>query len=287
MHQFNYYAPETIKDAISVLDKHGDRARCLSGGTDVLVQVRGERFELDAVVDVKNIPELTQSVWTDTHFIFGAAAPCYQLYEDSKVCATFPGIIDAASLIGGIQIQSRASLGGNLCNASPSADGICPLIVHNTICEIAGPKGTREILVEDFCKGPGKNVLEKGEFLISLKIPLKSRNFSASYERFIPRNEMDIAVAAVASSVEMDQGIISKCRVALAAVGPIPIYAKEASNIIIGKEPSEQNIKLVAQKAQEIASPISDMRGTIDHRKDLIEVLTRRTMNKAIERIGA
>ncbi len=252
----------------------------------MLVQARGEKFELDAIVDVKKIPQLTKLEWTDSHLIIGAATPCHVLYEDSKVCDLFPGIVDSAFLIGGIQIQSRASLGGNLCNASPSADAICSLIVHETTCEIAGPNGTREIPVEDMCTGPGKNALENGEFLVSLKIPLKKGEFSASYERFIPRNEMDIAVAAVASSLELSNGKVSSCRVALAAVGPTPIFAKEASELLVGKEPSDENIKKVSEKAKDIASPIADMRGTVEHRKDLIEVLTRRTISKALERAG-
>ena len=286
MHPFNYYAPETVEEAIEILNKYGDKARCLAGGTDVLVQARGEKFELDAIVDIKKIPQLTKLEWTDSHLIVGAATPCHVLYEDSKVCEVFPGIVDSAFLIGGIQIQSRASLGGNLCNASPSADAICSLIVHEVICEIAGPNGVREIPVEDMCTGPGKNALKKGEFLVSLKIPLKKGEFSASYERFIPRNEMDIAVAAVASSVELSNGKVSSCRVALAAVGPTPIFAKEASELLVGKEPTDENIKKVSEKAKDIASPIADMRGTVEHRKDLIKVLTRRTIEKALERAG-
>tara|TARA_Y100000748_G_scaffold297758_1_gene292154 strand:+ start:237 stop:1100 length:864 start_codon:yes stop_codon:yes gene_type:complete len=286
MHPFNYYAPESIEEASKILEKYGEKAKCLAGGTDVLVQTRGEKFDLDAIVDVKKIPELTELKWTDSHLVFGAATPCYVLYEDPKVCEKFPGIIDSAFLIGGIQIQSRASLGGNLCNASPSADGICSLIVHEAICVIAGPSGLREIPVEEMCQGPGKNALNNGEFLVSIKIPLKEGKFSASYERFIPRNEMDIAVAAVASSVEMQDGKVSSCRIALAAVGPTPIFAEAASELIIGKEPTEENIKIVSEKAKEIASPIADMRGTIEHRKDLIQVLTKRTISKALERAG-
>ncbi len=286
MHPFNYYAPETVNEAIEILNKYGDKARCLAGGTDVLVQARGEKFELDAIVDIKKIPQLTKLEWTDSHLIVGAATPCHVLYEDSKVCEVFPGIVDSAFLIGGIQIQSRASLGGNLCNASPSADAICSLIVHEVICEIAGPNGVREIPVEDMCTGPGKNALTKGEFLVSLKIPLKKGEFSASYERFTPRNEMDIAVAAVASSIELSNGKVSSCRVALAAVGPTPIFAKEASELLVGKEPTDENIRKVSEKAKDIASPIADMRGTVEHRKDLIEVLTRRTIEKALERVG-
>tara|TARA_B100000029_G_C17505581_1_gene934339 strand:+ start:436 stop:1302 length:867 start_codon:yes stop_codon:yes gene_type:complete len=286
VHPYNYYAPENINDALGLLEKFGSKARCLAGGTDILVQTRGGRFELDAIIDVKNIPELTKVEWTKDHLLVGSAVPCYVLYEDEKVTSQFPGIIDAASLIGGIQIQSRASLGGNLCNASPSADGICPLIVHNTICVIAGPKGSREISVDQFCVSPGKNVLDEGEFLVSLKIPLPNSGFGAAYERFIPRNEMDIAVAAVGSSVVVDGGKITNSKIALAAVGPTPIYAEKASEFLLGKDVSEDNLDQASQIAQDSCSPITDMRGDVEFRKHLIGVLTRRTLDLALERAG-
>ena len=141
MHPFAYEAPTTIDAAVALLDKHGDRARPIAGGTDVLVQARANRWDLDAIVDVKNIPELTEiSHYPDGSVAIGAAVPCYQIYGDQKIRDNFPGIIDAVEMIGGIQIQSRAALGGNLCNSSPSADGICPLIAYNAVCHIAGPR---------------------------------------------------------------------------------------------------------------------------------------------------
>lgn len=142
MHPFAYEAPSTIDDAVAVLEKHGDKARPIAGGTDVLVQARANRWDLEAIVDVKNIQELTEIIhYPDGSTSIGAATPCYKIYEDDLVRAKYPGIIDAVEMIGGIQIQSRASLGGNLCNSSPSADGICPLIAYNAVCHIAGPGG--------------------------------------------------------------------------------------------------------------------------------------------------
>ena len=286
MHPYNYYAPENINEAVGLLEEFGSKAKCLAGGTDILVQTRGGRFELDAIIDVKSIPELTKVEWTNDNLVVGSAVPCYVLYEDEKISNQFPGIIDAASLIGGIQIQSRASLGGNLCNASPSADGICPLIVHNTMCVIAGPKGSREISVDQFCVSPGKNVLDEGEFLVSLKIPLPDSGFGAAYERFIPRNEMDIAVAAVGSSVVLDDGKIIDSKIALAAVGPTPIYANKASEFLLGKEGSDDNLDQASQIAQDSCSPITDMRGDVEFRKHLVGVLTRRTLDLALKRAG-
>lgn len=287
MHPFAYVAPKTVEEAVAVLEKHGDKARPLAGGTDLLVQARGGRFNLDAVVDIKKIPELTAIKNGAKGLEFGAAVPCYQLYEDKKLSAEYPGIMDAASLIGGIQIQSRAGIGGNICNATPSGDSITPMIVHYTTLVIAGPKGRREMAVEDFCTGPGRNALQKGELLVSLKVPKPSATFGAAYERFIPRNEMDIAVAGVAVSVELskDKKTIEKARVALCAVGPTPILAKAAAEALVGKSADDAAAIAAAGKAaSKAASPITDMRGTIEQRRHLCDVLTQRMVKKAVER---
>jgi carbon-monoxide dehydrogenase medium subunit len=286
LHPFAYIAPKTVKEAVSTLNKYGEKARPIAGGTDVLVQARGGRFDLDAIVDVKNIPELVQITHNAKGLTFGGAVPCYQLYENEKISAEYPGIIDAASLIGGIQIQSRAGLGGNLCNASPSADGICPLIVHSAVAHIAGPRGERTLPVEEFCVGPGKSALKKGEFLVSLELPKPVKGFGAGYERFIPRNEMDIAVVGVAASVVLDTTgkKFKSGRIALAAVGPTPIFATAASDHLAGKPVNEDTINAAAALAREAAKPISDMRGTVEQRKHLVEVLTRRMLHKAVQR---
>lgn len=290
MHPFAYEAPGSIEEAVALLDKHGDRARPIAGGTDVLVQARANRWDLDAIVDVKNIPELTQiSHYPDGSVSIGAAVPCYQIYEDQKIRDAFPGIIDAVEMIGGIQIQSRASLGGNLCNSSPSADGICPLIAYNAVCHIAGSGGDdahRDVAVEDFCTGPGSNVLGRGEILVSLVLPNPGDNSGAAYERFIPRNEMDIAVAGAGVSVKLNDAgdTFEAARVALAAVAPVPLVVPAAEAALVGNSVSEATIGAAAAAAADAASPISDMRGTIAQRKHLSGVLTRRMINKAVER---
>ncbi len=290
MHPFAYEAPTSIEDAVAVLDKHGGRARPIAGGTDVLVQARANRWDLDAIVDVKNIPELTDiSHYPDGNVAIGAATACYEIYEDETIRANFPGIIDAVEMIGGIQIQSRASLGGNLCNSSPSADGICPLIAYNAVCHIAGPGGEdhhRDVAVEDFCTGPGSNVLGRGEILVSLVLPNPGSNFGAAYERFIPRNEMDIAVAGAGVSVKLNAAgnMFEAARVALAAVAPVPLVVPAAEEALVGNAVSDDVIEAAAKIAGDAASPISDMRGTIEQRKHLSAVLTRRMINKSVER---
>ena len=286
MHPFRYYPATNITEAVSLLARHGDRSRVMAGGTDLVVQLRGERYELDALVDVKRIPELGALTMNGENLTLGAAVPCYRIYEDESVAAAFPGIIDAASLIGGIQIQSRASIGGNLCNAAPSADAICPLIVHGAQATLTGVEGTRTVPVEEFCTGPGQTVIGYGELLVSISVPKPALHSGAAYLRFIPRNEMDIAVAGVAASVLLDPSgdRIESASIALSAVGPTPITAKAASESLAGQAPTEEAFARAGELAAEASSPITDMRGTADHRRQLVRVLTRRTLAKAVER---
>ena len=285
MHPFQYYPATNLTEAISLLSRYGERARVLAGGTDLLVQLRGERFELDAVVDVKQVPEI-MDLSLNGGLTIGAAVPCYQVYEDEAIAKAFPGIIDAVSLIGGIQVQTRASLGGNLCNATPSADGIGPLIVYSAVATITGVDGTRTVPVEDFCTGPGRNVLNTGELLLNMQIEAPPAHFGAAYQRFIPRNEMDIAVAGAASAVTLDAKgeRIESGRIALAAVGPTPIFAKRASDSLAGQPATAETFEKAGEIAATETSPITDMRGTIVQRKHLVGVLTRRTLAVATER---
>jgi carbon-monoxide dehydrogenase medium subunit len=221
----------------------------------------------------------------------GAAVPCHRIYRDPEVAAAYPGLIDAVSMIGGVQIQGRATVGGNLGNASPAADTIPPLIVHAAVCEIAGPNGRRQVPVEEFCTAPGQTVLRQGEFLLSVHLPAPQPGFGAHYLRFIPRNEMDIAVAGAGAAVRLDPDVatVRSARVALAAVAPRPLFVPEAGQALVGlsiADPTTHDsaIEEAARIAQEATTPISDMRGTAAQRKHLAAVLTRRALHKAIER---
>jgi len=271
---------------VAVLNEHGDRARPLAGGTDLLVKARANVWELDAVVDIKNIPELMTLSVNGGGLSIGAGVPCYQVYDNSDVAAQYPGIVDGASIIGGIQIQSRAGLGGNLCNAAPSGDGIPSLIAYSAVAHITNASGTREVAVEDFCTGPSRTVLEAGDLLVSIEVPKPAANTGAAYTRFIPRNEMDIAVAGVAVFVQLDSSgkNFESARIALASVGPTPILASAAGDSLAGKPVNDETIAAAAALAKDAATPITDMRGTIDQRKHLVEVLTGRMINQAVER---
>ena len=285
MKWIDYARPGTLDEAVGLLAEHGDGARVLAGGTDLLVHLRAGALTPDLVVDGKGIAELNELSYSpDCGLTMGAAVPCYRVYQDEEISAAYPGLIDAASLIGGTQIQGRASFGGNLCNAVPSADSIPAMIAHNGACTIAGPNGTREVAVEDFCTAPRRNVLEANELLVSIHFPPPRAGFGARYIRFIPRNEMDIAVAGAGVSVQLSNGTVSAARVSLAAVAPTPLLVAEAAAALEGNKPSAENIQAAAEAAREAARPITDMRGTVEFRKHLCEVLTRRALTTAVER---
>lgn len=288
MQAFEYIDAKTVSEAVALLGEKGDKAGLLSGGTDLIVQAREGKKNLDWIIDIKSIPEVNELTFdSNSGLTLGAAVPCYQIYANDSICESFPGLVDATVIIGGTAIQGRAGIGGNLCNASPAADGIPPLIVLKATCVIAGPNGQRELPVEEFCTAPGQTALEKGEMLISLKIPAPEKNSSSFYLRFIPRNEMDIAVVGAGASVVLDdskQRIVS-ARIALAAVAPTPLFAEKASALLTDKEINDDIIEEAAQAAQSIARPISDMRGTAEQRTHLVGVLTRRALNGAIQRV--
>ena len=287
MHAFDYATPESVADAVVMLSDQGKNACVLAGGTDLIVQLRENRRRTDLVVDVKRIAELNAlSYDAATGVTIGAAVPCYRIYGDAEIAAAYPGLMDAARLVGGTGIQGRASLGGNLCNASPAGDTIPPMIVLSGEAEIAGPNGTRKVAVEDFCTAPGRTVLGDGEFLVALHFPAPAPNSGAFYRRFIPRNEMDIAVVGVGASVVLseDRSSFVSARIAVGAVAPTPLFVREAGDALAGQPVSDESIQRAADLARDAARPISDMRGTAEYRKHLTSVLTRRVVEGAVQR---
>lgn len=286
MRDFEYEAPSSIAEAVRVLSQHNGSARALAGGTDLIDQIRTGRLGPRVVVDVKKIPELNVVEHSASGLRLGAAVPCYRIYGDEKIVAGYAALADSARIIGGIQIQSRASVGGNLCNSGPAADSTPSLIALSAVAVISGQKGERTVPVEKFCTGPGKNVLEPGEFLVELRFPARPPKSGSHYRRFIPRNEMDIAVVGVGASVVLDktgEKFVS-ARIALGAVGPTPLFANEAGNLLAGQSVSDETIGRAADAARSIASPIDDMRGTKEFRLHVTGVLTRRVIEEAVQR---
>ena len=204
MKNFEYAAPTSLAEATQLLAAAKGTARVLAGGTDLIVQLREHLRDADLVVDIKKVPEVMELKLSPQGLHLGAAVPCYLLYENKEITAKYTALTDAARIVGGWQIQGRASVGGNLCNSSPAGDTLAPLIVLGAKCVIAGAKGTREVPAAEFCTGPGKNVLQKGDVLQALVFPAPAAKSGSAYERFIPRNEMDIAVVGAASWVKLN-----------------------------------------------------------------------------------
>ncbi len=287
MRALEYAAPASVEEAVAILGRHGAEARVLSGGTDIIVQAREGRRPVAVLVDAKSIPEANELRFEpDGSLYVGAAVPCAVIYENEEVRRRFPALVDSASLIGGIQIQSRASLGGNLCNSSPAADSIPTLIALDATCQIAGPNGRRELPVAQFCTGPGRNVLQDGEMLVALHFPAPAPRSGAAFERFIPRNEMDIAVcnAAVAVILADDGQTFRSSRIAVGAVAPTPLLVEDAGAALAGQPVNAETIQRAAELAGAAARPITDMRGSVAQRRHLASVLVRRVLEKAVER---
>lgn len=288
MKDIDYTAPKNVSETVALLQERGDRARILAGGTDIIVQLREHRRDCDVLVDVKHVAELNELKFdAKSGLTIGAALPCYRLCEDKNVLKNYPGLVDGASLIGGTQIQSRASVGGNLCNASPAADGIPALIAFEGVAIIAGAKGNREVPVEQFCTAPGRTVLARGEFLLGLRLPAPRARTGSAYLRFIPRNEMDIAVVGAGVAITLDDSK-KKCthaRIALAAVAPTPLLVPDAGAALLSGPLDDKLIEKAASIAQAAAKPISDMRGDAEYRKHLVAVLVKRALHKAVERV--
>ena len=286
MYSFTYLAPRSLGEAFTALG-NGKRSLLLAGGTDVIVQLREGRRHCDQLIDLKHIPELMAYRITDDGALeVGASVPLARIYEDAEIQRRFPALVDCASIIGGVAIQSRATLGGNLCNASPAADSSPALIALGARVVIASSAGLREIPVEELFAGPGSNTLRPGEILLRVKVPAPSANSAAFYHRFIPRNEMDIAVASSGVSLTLDAaGTITAARVALGAVAATPILAPAAAAALVGAQATPETFAAAGEAAAAAASPIDDMRGGIAQRRHLAKILTIRALEGALKRI--
>jgi carbon-monoxide dehydrogenase medium subunit len=286
MQDFEYEAPTTLAAAVELLARYNGNARLLAGGTDLIDHIRTGRLAPGLVIDAKKIPDLNVLEVTERGLRLGAAVPCWRVYGNSGIVAHYSALADSCRIIGGIQIQNRATVGGNLCNSGPAADSTPALIALGAVCVIAGPDGTREVQVEQFCTAPGKNVLQGGEVLVELRFPPRPPFSGSHYRRFIPRNEMDIAVVGVGASVVLDGAgeTFTSARIALGAVAPTPLFAGEAARLLVGRPVREDSIHAAAAAAREIVRPIDDMRGTIEFRRHVTGVLVERVLRQAVAR---
>jgi aerobic carbon-monoxide dehydrogenase medium subunit len=283
-----YEAPQSLDAAVGLLAGATGPARILAGGTDLLVQLRSGLIEPDLVVDIKKIPELRQITPENGGFRIGAAVSGAELGEHPEVSRLWPGVVEAVELIGSTQIQGRATMVGNMCNASPAADSVPAMIAAGAKVSLIGPNGRREVPVEEICIAPGRTSLAKGEIVVSILLPARPPHSGDAYLRFIPRTEMDIAVVGAGVSLSLDDaGVCRAARLALGAVAARPLLVPEGAAALVGSRVGEPALERLAQAASAACKPIDDKRGTIEYRIKVAGVLARRAAQIALERARA
>ena len=288
---YAYLAPTSAADALAALSQAasaGTRTQMLAGGTDVLVQMRSTDKGPRTFVDVKHIAEANELRIDADEVFVGAAIASAELNENAELKSILPGLIESADLIGSTQIQGRATIGGNLCNSSPAGDTIPALIACGAVCVIASPDGNREVSTEDFVTGVGTNVLQPTEFLVGFKIPRPKGKTADAYLRFIPRTEMDIAVCGAGVALTLDDGgTCTAARVAIGAVAITALPVPDAAAALIGAKVDDAALAAAAAASSALAKPITDKRGTVEYRKKVVGVLTKRAGAIARDRAAA
>ncbi|RPI42750.1 MAG: xanthine dehydrogenase family protein subunit M [Betaproteobacteria bacterium] len=280
-----YEAPSTLEAAVGLLAGANGSARLLAGGTDLLVQMRTGRVAPDLVIDLKAIPEMIGIAQEPGGFRFGAATACMALVEHEAFAHACPGVTDAVKLIGSIQVKGRASVGGNVCNASPAADSVPALIAAGAKATIAGPNGKREVPVEAVAIAPGKTSLAKGELVVSFLLPKRPPRSGDAYLRFTPRTEMDIAVVSAGISLTLDKDdVCREARVSLGAVAERALLVPEAAAALVGTKVDGAALERLAAAASAACRPIDDKRGTKEYRIKVAGVLARRAAQIALDR---
>src|SRR5215470_549394 len=280
-----YEAPDSVEGAVALLSAATGEARVLAGGTDLLVQMRADIVDPDLIVDIKKIAETRAVTEEKGGWRIGAAVTGAELKENARLKKAWPGVVEAANLIGSTQIQGRATLGGNLCNGSPAADSVPALIAAGAMASLAGPNGRRDLPVEDVMLGPRKLALTKGEIVVSFLLPPRPARSSDAYLRFIPRTEMDIAVVGAGVSLTLDPaGIVTDAMLALGAVAPTVVIVTKAAPAIVGSRLDEAAQKPLEAAARAVCAPIDDKRGTVEFRVQVAGVLTRRAALIALDR---
>ena len=282
-----YEAPETTKAAVDLLAKAKGSAYVLAGGSDLLVRMKGGFIEPDLVVDIKRIKAMREVKKTASGFTIGAAVPCAELGENKALVKAWPGVVEAANLIGSKQVQGRCTMTGNLCNASPAADSVPALVAAGAKAVIQGPKGKRTVAVESIPVSPGRTSLKKGEIVESLVLPARKPKSGDAYLRFIPRTEMDIAAVSAGVNLTIDrEGVVTAARVALGAVAPTVVLVDKAAKAIIGSKLDDAALEKLGEAASAACRPIDDKRGTVEFRTKVAAVLAKRAAKIAYARAG-
>jgi carbon-monoxide dehydrogenase medium subunit len=285
---FEHHAPASLSEALGLLSRYGEKAEVYAGGTDLLVAMKKRERTPEHLIDLKRIGEM-KGIRLDGEkgIRIGALTTLGELERSTLVHEKFTPLWDAVTMMASPQIRSLGTLGGNLCSAVPSADTAPPLIVLGASVKMVGPSGEREILLENFFRGPKESVLQKNELMKEVFVPQPRDFTSGKYIKLMRREAMDLALVGVAARVTMDgSGKICKdARIALGAVAPTPIRALQAEEVIINREITEARAAEAGKAASVVCRPISDIRSSLAYRCSMVEVLTKRAILEARRRI--
>lgn len=283
---FEYYEPTLLGEALALLDREGEDGAALAGGTDLLMRVRRGARRYRSVVNLKRVAGLDGLTWDDSgNLSIGALSTFRAIEIDARVAAAFPALVEASRVVAGVQLRNLATIGGNLGNASPSADSLPPLVALDATVTVGTKDGTRVIPVEQCMSGPGQAALEAGEIFTRVDVPAPARGSGNAYARFSPRSAMDIGIASAAAAVTLDRdGRCTHVRIALGAVSPTPLRARAAEEALMGERLSDRLLDEVAARAAQEAQPITDIRATAEYRRAIVGVLARRMVETAATR---
>lgn len=287
MKRFDYFAPTTLDEAVSLLQERGDGGKVLAGGTDLLVQMKEAGLHPSYVVSLRRLSDLRDISFGESEGLrIGAMATMSALEAHPVVRRRFQALHDGARILGSVQTRNMATLGGNVCNAAPSADTTPPLAALGAVAEIAGPAGRRTVPVAGLFSGPAETVLAPADILVAFRLPTPPPRSGGVYQRHTPRAIMDIAVVGVAVQVTLapDSDVIREARICLGAVAPTPVRAAEAEASLANQAPSDEALARAAELAVQAARPISDVRGSAGFRRHLVRVMTERCLRIAVER---
>ena len=287
MRRFELALPRGVDEALRVLSDRGSEAKLLAGGTDLLPQMKNGLLKPACVVDLSGVARVRTLQRDAAGLRIGAAVPARALERDAAARSTYTSLAESAALVGSVQVGNLATLGGNLCNAAPSADMAPPLLALDAEAVVAGPRGERRVPLADFFTGVRRTVLSPDEMLLEIVVPAPGPRSGGHYLRHTPRRELDIAVVGVAAQLTLADGVCAKARIALAAVAPVPLRARQAEQALEGAPVTAEAIERAAELAVGVARPISDQRGSADYRRHLVRVVTRRTLRTALARAGS
>lgn len=280
-----YFQPTTVKECCELLREYGKDAKVLAGGTDLVARLKSGAWKPFAVIGMRDIPDMNQVFLTDDGLNLGAMAQLWDIERCQKLAEDFQVIRESCGHVSSIQVRSIATIGGNACNASPSADAIHGLLLMDTAVNISSADSSRQVLLGDFFTGPGKTVLERGELLVSFFVPKPAPHTGCCYQKYTMRGDSDISIIGAGARITLDeQKRVADCRITLASVAPIPMRALDAEQLLLGQRLTKEKMEQAAKAAADAAKPISDNRATAKYRKEMVQVWTLHALEGAFER---